>query len=103
MNRRPVSSLIGLMLIAAVVLFAWGVAGCAQPPHQPNDCRGLDNARVSFDGAPGYTAGSVVWNTRTGKSEVYFHSGTADGSPAPYNGEPHFHFLVPCEQLRVKP
>lgn len=87
MSRSPVRSVIGLLFVAAVLLFAWGVSGCAQP----RACRGLVNTRVTFDGAPGYTAGSVH------SGRVYFHP------QAPARDERHFHILVPCERLRVAP
>lgn len=70
-----------------------------------NTCEGLVNARVTYNRAPGYTAGDVVWEMPRlfTKPSVYFHPGRADGSAPPYNGEPHFHLLVPCERLRVAP
>ena len=64
------------------------LTGCTS---SPDVCANLVEARVTFDGASGYTAGSVH------DGQVYFHP------QAPVRDEPHFHFLVPCERLRRVP
>lgn len=85
MNRSPTRSLLALIFIAAVLLFAWGASACAQY----TSCSELVSQRVTLDGiARGYTTGSG------GNGKLYFHP------DAPVGPEPHFHILVPCERLR---